>query len=143
MRRRTDWMGREMEFPVLASVCSGLCRTLCDLMDCSPHQAPQAPLSMGFSRQEYWNGLPFPPPGGSSQPRNQTHLSCLSCIGRQTLYHLSHLGSLVLWLEKGRGSKVPVTLCLFFSKQILGAKRLTRWFWSCRRYIILFSSLSG
>ena len=25
--------------------------------------ACQAPLSMGFSRQEYWNGLPFPPPG--------------------------------------------------------------------------------
>ena len=25
--------------------------------------APQAPLSMKFSRQEYWSGLPFPPPG--------------------------------------------------------------------------------
>ena len=25
--------------------------------------ARQAPLSMGFSRQEYWNGLPFPPSG--------------------------------------------------------------------------------
>ena len=25
--------------------------------------AHQAPLSMGFSRQEYWNRLPFPPPG--------------------------------------------------------------------------------
>ena len=25
--------------------------------------AHQAPLSMGFSRQEYWSGLPFPPPG--------------------------------------------------------------------------------
>ena len=25
--------------------------------------APQAPLSMGFSRQEYWCGLPGPPPG--------------------------------------------------------------------------------
>ena len=25
--------------------------------------ASQAPLSVGFSRQEYWNGLPFPPPG--------------------------------------------------------------------------------
>ena len=25
--------------------------------------ARQAPLSMGFSRQEYWSGLPFPPPG--------------------------------------------------------------------------------
>ena len=25
--------------------------------------ARQAPLSMGFSRQEHWSGLPFPPPG--------------------------------------------------------------------------------
>ena len=25
--------------------------------------ASQAPLSMGFPRQEYWNGLPFPSPG--------------------------------------------------------------------------------
>ena len=25
--------------------------------------APQAPLSLGFPRQEYWNGLPFPSPG--------------------------------------------------------------------------------
>ena len=32
-----------------------LCPTLCDPMDCS---ACQAPLSMGFSRQEYWSGLP-------------------------------------------------------------------------------------
>ena len=24
--------------------------------------APQAPLSMGFSRQEFWSGLPFPSP---------------------------------------------------------------------------------
>ena len=29
------------------------CLTLCDPMDSSLHQAP---LSMGFSRQEYWNG---------------------------------------------------------------------------------------
>ena len=28
--------------------------------------ALQAPLSMGFSRQEYWSGLPRPPPGESS-----------------------------------------------------------------------------
>ena len=32
-----------------------LCPTLCDPMDCSP----QAPLSMEFSKQEYWSGLPF------------------------------------------------------------------------------------
>ena len=28
--------------------------------------AHQAPLSMGFSRQEYWSRLPFPPPGDLS-----------------------------------------------------------------------------
>ena len=28
----------------------------------------QAPLSMGFSRQEYWSGLPCPPPGGLPDP---------------------------------------------------------------------------
>ena len=30
--------------------------------------AHQAPLSMGVSRQEYWNGLPCPPPGDLSDP---------------------------------------------------------------------------
>ena len=30
--------------------------------------ARQAPLSMGFSRQEYWSGLPFPPPGDLPDP---------------------------------------------------------------------------
>ena len=30
--------------------------------------ARQAPLSMGFSRQEYWGGLPFPPPGDLPEP---------------------------------------------------------------------------
>ena len=30
--------------------------------------APQAPLSMGFSRQEYWSGLPCPPPGDLPNP---------------------------------------------------------------------------
>ena len=28
----------------------------------------QAPLSMGFSRQEYWSGLPCPPPGDLPKP---------------------------------------------------------------------------
>ena len=30
--------------------------------------ARQAPVSMGFSRQEYWSGLPFPLPGDLSDP---------------------------------------------------------------------------
>ena len=32
-----------------------------------PH-GHQAPLSMGFSRQEYWSGLPFPSPGNLPDP---------------------------------------------------------------------------
>ena len=43
--------------------------------------ARQAPLSMEFSRQEYWGGLPFPPPG------DRTQVSCISCMSRQTPYH--------------------------------------------------------
>ena len=30
--------------------------------------AHEAPMSMGFSRQEYWNGLPFPPQGDLPDP---------------------------------------------------------------------------
>ena len=30
--------------------------------------AHQVPLSIGFSRQEYWSGLPFPPPGDLPNP---------------------------------------------------------------------------
>ena len=39
------------------------CLTFCDLtVTC------QAPLSMEFSRQEYWSGLPFPSPGDLPNP---------------------------------------------------------------------------
>ena len=31
-------------------------------------EARQAPLSMGFSKQEYWSGLPFPSPGDLPDP---------------------------------------------------------------------------
>ena len=34
------------------------CPTLCDSMDCSLSGSSV----MGFSRQEYWSGFPFPPP---------------------------------------------------------------------------------
>ena len=40
------------------------CPTLCDPRTV----AFQAPLSMGFSRQEYWSVLPCPPPGDRLNP---------------------------------------------------------------------------
>ena len=44
----------------------------------------QAPLSLGFPRQEYRSGLPFSSPGESSRPKDGTSISC---IGRWILYH--------------------------------------------------------
>ena len=44
-------------------ICSAVSLQLC-LILCAPRTvAHQPPLSMGFSKQEYWDGLPFPPPG--------------------------------------------------------------------------------
>ena len=42
-------------------VCTQSCLTLCKPMDC-PMDPHQAPLSMGFLKQEYCSGLPFPSP---------------------------------------------------------------------------------
>ena len=39
--------------------------------------AHQAPLSMGFPRQEYWSELPFPSPGDLPDPGIEP---CVSCI---------------------------------------------------------------
>ena len=50
--------------------------------------APLAPLSMGFSRQEHWHGLPFPFPGDFPNPGIRSNSGLLHC--RQILYHLSH-----------------------------------------------------
>ena len=48
--------------------------------------AHQAPLSMGFSRQEYWSGLPFSSPGNLPNPgiKPASPASLLHC--RQILY---------------------------------------------------------
>ena len=44
--------------------------------------ALQAPLSMEFSRQEYWSGLPFPPPGDLPDPQTEsTSLTSLALPG--------------------------------------------------------------
>ena len=48
------------------------CLTLCNAMDCSPPVSPPT----GFSRQEYWRGLPRPPPGDlpGTEPVSPTFL---------------------------------------------------------------------
>ena len=43
--------------------------------------AHQAPLSMGFSRQEYWSGLPFPSPGDLPNPGIDNEVSSSLTVG--------------------------------------------------------------
>ena len=49
--------------------CGGLVTKLCPTLATPWTIACQAPLSMAFSRQEYWSELPYPPPGISPIPR--------------------------------------------------------------------------
>ena len=49
------------------------CLTLCHPMDCS-----QAPLSMGILQARILEWVAMPSSRGSSQPRDQTHVSCIA-----------------------------------------------------------------
>ena len=42
--------------------------------------ARQAPLSMGFSRHEYWSRLPFPSPGDLPDPGIKPRVCCIFCL---------------------------------------------------------------
>ena len=73
-----DQMAREVKMLSTQS-----CPTLCDPIGCHP----QAPLVHGIlqARILKWVSMPFS--RGSSQPRDRTCVSYVSCTGRQVLYH--------------------------------------------------------
>ena len=56
---------------------------LFDPMNCSPPGSSVQEIS----KPEHWSGLSCPPPEESSPPRDGTHVSYVSCIGRWVLYH--------------------------------------------------------
>ena len=65
---------------------SGLLRAI-ESVSCSvvsdsfwAHVAHQAPLSMEFSRQDYWSGWPFPSPGDLPNPGVETWVSCIAGV---------------------------------------------------------------
>ena len=63
------------------------CPTLCDPVDC------QALLSIGILQAVILGRVAMSSCRRSSQPRNRTHISYISCIGRQVLYRKCHLVS--------------------------------------------------
>ena len=55
--------------------------------------AHQAPLSMGFPRQEYWSDLPFPPPEDLPNPGMEPASPVSPIVAGRFFIPLSHLGS--------------------------------------------------
>ena len=60
-----------------------LCPTLCDSLDCSPLGSSV----LGISQARVMEWVAISSSRGSSQARDWTCISCISCIGRQILYH--------------------------------------------------------
>ena len=71
---KANYLGVKMEVWIGFAAAKSLqsCPTLCDPIDGS-HQAP---LSLGFSKQEHWSGLPFPSPMHESE--SEVAQSCLT-----------------------------------------------------------------
>ena len=103
---------------------------MCDSLWLPWAVALKAPLLMELPKQEYWNGLPFPPLGGASQPRNRTHICCFSCFSRQIIYHwatweaASNTLTYIIWKKvvlfcKSLGyiqSSAPTEICSVWGK---------------------------
>ena len=65
------------------------CPTLCNPMDCGP----PGNSVRGILQEKLLEWVAISYSRGSSQPRDQIHVSYVSCIGRQVLYYYCHLGS--------------------------------------------------
>ena len=68
----------------------GICMNVCSVVShffATPWAVSyQPPLPIGFSRQEYWSGLPSLPPGDlPNSQMNQNCIFCISCFGRWVL----------------------------------------------------------
>ena len=67
----------------MACVSAQSCPTLCILVDCSPPGSSVHGISQ--ARIQDWLAISYS--RGSSQPKDGTHVSCISCIGRWVLYN--------------------------------------------------------
>ena len=110
-------MASSRQYTVCVCVCLCVCVCVCARVHTQPLSHVrlfatlwtvdcQAPLSLGFPRQEYWSGLPLPSPGNLPDPEIKlVSPASFSCVGRQILYHLTHLRSpaLIEYVEKKHG----------------------------------------
>ena len=118
----------------LAYVCAQSCPTLCG----SQTVVWKAPLSMGFSQQEYWSGLPFLPPGNFPNPAIESvSLLSLALAGRFFITEppcTSYPAVYFLWHPSLHSKLVNVSVTLIFvsdsskwsdpSREVMGASDL-------------------
>ena len=99
-------------------VCSQSCLTLCNPMDCSP---PDSSVSVEFSRQEYWNGLPSPTPEDFPDPG------------------IRPMSPLLV------GDSLPLCLCVYtyIGKAHIHEKYVCKWEKNIHRYFICKSIYLG
>ena len=64
-----------------------LCPTLCNTMVCSLPGSSEPGILHVILQARMLEWVAMPSSKGSSQPRDQTHISYVSCIGRWILYH--------------------------------------------------------
>ena len=91
----------------------------------------QASLSMGHSRQEYWNGLPFPPPEDLPDPGVKSISSVSSALQADSL-PLSHPGS----HQKKVYAAVKCTLSSYELGSILAKRKRCDFYWCHVRALV-------
>ena len=82
--------------------------------------AHQAPPSMGFSRQEYWSGLPFPSPGDLSDPGIEPRSPALQAdtwTSEPPGSPKCHLAQFMYYVNWGRGWEKGLVIFLFVLKK--------------------------
>jgi len=89
-RVRHDWASEQQ------STCTLSCFSRVQLFATMWIVACRAPVSMGFSRQEYWSELPCAPPGDLPNLRTEAMSAMSTCIGRRVLYQEHYLRSPVV-----------------------------------------------
>ena len=107
--------------------------------------ACQAPLPMGFSRQEYWRKLPFPSLGDLPNPGIEPVFSCGSCIagrfftteppGKPKRNHDQNVSGIVFLWELGL-EDIPSALWSLRPRQEVSWERDVQW--KMRKQILLF-----
>ena len=85
-----QWVTGEVQSCCMCCAVLCLVAQLCPILCTAKTAACQGPLSMGILQPRILEWFAISPSRGSFWPRNQTHISYVSCIGKWVLHHHYH-----------------------------------------------------